>query len=77
MTPPVQTRGGPTLPPGQMPQGAPNLSPQKQEQIKKRMQKTIEMMKNMSEEEKEKLKNMSMEERMKFFQEKLGGNQQK
>ena len=31
----------------------------------------------MSEEEKEKLKNMSMEERIKFFQEKLGGDQQK
>ncbi|MGB2866136.1 MAG: efflux RND transporter periplasmic adaptor subunit [Sedimentisphaerales bacterium] len=77
VTPPVQTQGFPTLPPGQMPQGVPNLSPDQQEQMKKRMQKTMEMMKNMSEEEKEKLKNMSMEERMKFFQEKLGGDQQK
>ena len=77
VTPPGQTRGFPTLPPGQIPQGAQNLSPQQQEQMKKRMQKTMEMKKNMSEEEKEKLSNMSMEERMKFFQEKLGGNQQK
>jgi len=75
VTPPVQTQGFPTLPPGQMPQGVPNLSPDQQEQMKKRMQKTMEMMKNMSEEDKEKLKNMSMEERMKFFQEKLGGDQ--
>jgi HlyD family secretion protein len=77
VTPSVQSQGFPTSPPGRMPQGAPNLSPQQQEQMKKRMQKTMEMMKNMSEEEKERLKNMSMEERMKYFQEKLGGDQQK
>lgn len=77
VAPPVQTQGFPTLPPGRMPQGMPNLSPQQQEQRKKRMQKTMEMMKSMSEEEKEKLKNMSMQERMKFFQEKFGEDQQK
>lgn len=74
VTPQVQPQGFPTLPPGQMPQGARNLSPQKQEQMKKRMQRTMEMMKNMSEEEKEKLKNMSMEERMQFFRERMGGD---
>jgi len=72
VTPP---RGFPTLPPGRMPQGMPKLSPQQQEKMKKRMEKTMEIMKNMSEEEKERLKNMSMDERMKFFQEKLGGDQ--
>jgi len=75
VTQPNQTRGMPVSPPGQMSQGAMNLSPQQQEQMKKRMEKTMEMMKNMSEEEKERLKNMSMEERMKFFQEKFGGDQ--
>ena len=74
-TPPKQTRGIPDSAPGQMSHGVPNLSPQQQEQMKKRMEKTMEIMKNMSEEEKERLKNMSMEERMKFFQDKLGGNQ--
>ena len=73
VAPPAQTRGFPTSPPGQMPQGAPNLSPQQQEQMKKRMEKTMEMMKNMSEEEKERLKNMSREERMNYFKEKFGG----
>ncbi len=77
VAPPVQTQAFPTLPPGQMPQGAQNLSPQQQEQMKKRMEKTMEIMKNMSEEEKERLKSMSMEERMQFFREKLGGDQQK
>ena len=75
VTPPKQARGMPDSPPGQMPHGAMNLSPQQQEQMKKRMEKTMEIMKNMSEEEKERLKNMSMEERMKFFQDRLGGNQ--
>ena len=79
VTPPMQSQGFPTLPPGpgQMPQGMPNLTPQQQEQMKKQMEKTMEMMKNISEEEKERLKNMSMQERMKFFQEKFGGDQQK
>jgi HlyD family secretion protein len=75
ITPPMQPQGVPTMPPGRMPQGMPNLSPQQQEQMKKRMEKTMEIMKNMSEEEKESLKNMSMEERMKFFQDKMGGDQ--
>jgi len=74
-TPETQTRGMSFLPQGQKPQGAPNLSPQQREQMQKRMQKTMEMMKNMSEEEKEKLKNMSMEERMQFFKEKMGADQ--
>ncbi|HUT46849.1 MAG TPA: efflux RND transporter periplasmic adaptor subunit [Sedimentisphaerales bacterium] len=77
-TPLMQTQGDPkSTAPKQMPQGATNLSPQQQEQMKKQMQKAMELVKNMSEEEKEKLKNMSMEERMKFFQEKLGDNPQK
>jgi len=75
--PPQQTQGMPTLPPGQMPAGMPNLTPEQQKQMKEGMQKAMELMKNMSEEEKEKLKNMTMEERIKFFQEKLGGSQQK
>ena len=41
------------------------------------MQKTMEVMKNLSEEEKERLKTMSMEERMEFFKEKMGGDQPK
>ena len=75
--PPQQTQGMPTLSPGQMPPGMPNLTPEQQKQMKEGMQKAMELMKNMSEEEKEKLKNMTMEERIKFFQEKLGGSQQK
>ena len=69
--------GPQVAPPGQMPQGASNLSPQQQEQMNKRMQKTMEMMKNMSEEEKERLKNMSMEERMQFFRERMGSERRK
>jgi len=65
--------GPQVAPPGQMPQGVPNQSPQQQEQMKKGMQKAMDMMKNMSEEEKEKLKNMSREERMNYFKEKFGG----
>jgi HlyD family secretion protein len=72
-TPTAQTQGLPTSPQGQMPPGARNLSPEQQQQMKERMQKAMDVMKNMSEEEKEKLKNMTPEERMKFFQEKMGG----
>ena len=72
------TGAGPKVAPtGKMPQGASNLSPQQQEQMNKRMQKGMEMMKNMSEEEKERLKNMSMEERMQFFRERMGGERRK
>ena len=63
--------------PGQMPAGMPNLTPEQQKKMRESMQKAMEVMKNMSEEEKEKLKNMSMEERIKFFQEKMGGDQPK
>ena len=35
----------------------------------------MDVMKNLSDEEKQKLKDMSPEERMKFFQEKMGGDQ--
>jgi HlyD family secretion protein len=73
-TPPVQPQDFPTLQLGQMPQGAPNLSPQQQERMREGMQKAMDFMKNMSEEDKEKLKNMSMEERMRFFQERMGGD---
>ena len=72
-TPTAKTQGAPTQPQGQMPPGARNLSPQQQQQMKERMQKAMDVMKNMSDEEKEKLKNMTPEERMKFFQEKMGG----
>jgi hypothetical protein len=58
-------------PGGKTPPGMPNLSPEQQKQ----MQKTMEVMKNLSEEEKERLKTMSMEERMEFFKEKTGGDQ--
>jgi HlyD family secretion protein len=70
-------QGFPGMSPGQMPPGMPKLTPEQQKQMKEGMQKAMEVMKNMSEEEKEKLKNMSMEERIKFFQEKMGGNQPK
>ena len=60
-----------------MPPGMPKLTPEQQKQMQQGMQKATEIMKNMSEEDKEKLKNMSMEERIKFFQEKMGGAQQK
>ena len=71
-TPAAQTQTSPMSPQGQMPPGARNLSPQQQQQMKERMQKAMDVMKNMSDEEKEKLKNMTPEERMKFFQQKLG-----
>jgi HlyD family secretion protein len=86
---PVQmpTQGLPGMSPGQTPQGfppagqtpagMPNLTPEQQKKMREGMQKAMEVMKNMSEEEKEKLKNMSMEERIKFFQEKMGGDQPK
>ena len=77
VTPPMQTQGLPALPQGQMPQGVLDMSPQQQEQMKKGMQKSMEMMNNMSEEEKEKLKSMSMEEKMQFFRERMGGDLQK
>ena len=50
------------------------FGPQMSEEERAKMRERFQ---NMSEEEKEKLKNMSTEERIKFFQEKLGGNQQK
>ena len=70
-------QGFPGMSPGQMPPGMPKLTPEQQKQMQQGMQKATEIMKNMSEEDKEKLKNMSMEERIKFFQEKMGGAQQK
>jgi len=76
---PVQmpAQGLPGMSPGQTPAGMPNLTPEQQKKMRESMQKAMEVMKNMSEEEKEKLKNMSMEERIKFFQEKMGGDQPK
>jgi HlyD family secretion protein len=76
VTPPIQMQGIPTLPQETMPQRTPNLSGQKQELTKKRMQQAVELMRNMSEEEKDRFNNMSMEEKMKFIREKSGDNQQ-
>ncbi len=76
-SPGQMTQGFPGMSPGQMPPGMPKLTPEQQKQMQEGMKKAMDLMKNMSEEEKEKLKNMSMEERIKFFQEKMGGNQPK
>lgn len=70
-------QGFPGMAPGQMPPGMPKLTPEQQKKMQEGMQKAMDLIKNMSEEEKEKLKNMSMEERVKFFQEKMGGDQPK
>lgn len=77
--PPTPPQGG-QVPPGfqgppagQTPPGMPNLSPEQ----RKQMEKTMEVMKNLSEEEKARLKTMSMEERMEFFKQKMGGDEQK
>jgi len=75
--PPTPPQSGPVPPglqgppTGQTPPGMPNLSPEQ----RKQMEKTMEVMKNLSEEEKEQLKTMSIEERMEFFKEKMGGDQ--
>ncbi len=73
---PAPGQGFPGMAPGQMPPGMPNLTPEQQEQMKKQMQKAMEIMKNLSEEEKERLKNMSMEERIEFLKEKMGPEQE-
>ena len=70
-------QGFPGMAPGQTPPGMPKLTPEQQKKMQEGMQKAMDLIKNMSEEEKEKLKNMSMEERVKFFQEKMGGDQPK
>jgi hypothetical protein len=70
-------QGFPGMSPGQMPPGMPKLTPEQQKKMQEGMQKAMELIKNMSEEDKEKLKNMSREEQIKFFQEKMGGDQPK